>query len=67
MCPPLYEEQPDGGYLLRDSDDALPEKDENSDLNLTRAGWASLSILSWNLLSSTPMPDLSELNAEVEK
>lgn len=61
----LYDELPDGGYVTRDADEALPETDENSDLNVTNAGYASLSIIGWNMLANTPMPDLSELNGEV--
>lgn len=57
---PLYV-QSEKGYQLIDDTDVLPETDENSDLNLTNAGFASLSIITWNFLSATPMPALKQL------
>lgn len=62
----LYDELPDGSYHLKNPDCCLPETDENSDLNVTNAGYASLSIISWNMLAKTPMPDLGKLNGEVQ-
>ena len=64
---PLYDELPEGGFMVRDADGCIPETDENSDLNVTNAGYASLSIIGWNMLANTPMPDLCKLNAEVMK
>lgn len=61
---PLYEELPEGGYLVRDGGNVMPEIDENSDYKVTKAGYAALSIIGWNMLSDTPMPDISELNEE---
>lgn len=63
----LYEELPDGGYLVQTPDITVPETDANSDLNVNNAGYASLSVIGWNMMASTPMPDLAELNAEVSK
>lgn len=60
----LYDELPDGSYVTRDADEGLPETDENSDLNVTNDGYASLSIITWNMLSNTPMPSLKDLNGE---
>lgn len=57
---PMYRES-DEGYWLIEGADVVPETDENSDLLLTRAGYATLSIIRWNLLADTPMPDLCAL------
>ena len=43
-------------------EDMLPETDENSDILLTHAGYASLSIIGWNLLAATKLNDFNELN-----
>lgn len=64
MFPPKYREMPDGGYLLSDEDLPAPESGADSDLKVTEAGYASLSVITWNMLSNTPMPDLGELNGE---
>ena len=64
---PLYILQPDGSYMIEDSFVGEPESDAGSDLLVTRAGYASLSIITWNLLADTPMADLTALNAEIEK
>ena len=66
IFPPDYQPDGAGGYVLGQEQDALPETDENSDLNLTNAGYASMSVLTWKLLSDTPMPDLSDLAPELE-
>ena len=58
---PIYEETPEG-YVMVTGEDALPETDENSDIQLTHAGYASLSIIGWNLLSNLKLNDFSELN-----
>ena len=61
IYPPMYEETDDGYKLMR-TPDYIEETDENSDLRLTEASWASLSILGWNLQAGTAMPDIDELN-----
>lgn len=66
IFPPDYNSDGAGGYVLAEEQDALPETDPNSDLNLTNAGYASMSVLTWKLLSDTPMPDLSDLAPELE-
>lgn len=58
---PIYVPDGAGGYLFRNGPDVLPETDENSDLLLTNAGYASMSVLTWNLMAGTPVPDLREL------
>ena len=60
---PLYDETPEG-YVVADAPNAPMETDESTDRWLTRAGWASLSILSWNLQAATAVPDIRELNEE---
>ena len=49
-------------------DEALPcpQSSADSDLMVTHAGYASLSIISWNMLANTPMPDLGTLNEGLE-
>ena len=66
IFPPDYLPDGAGGYVLGQEQDALPETDPNSDLNLTNAGYASMQVLTWKLLSDTPMPDLSDLAPELE-
>ena len=66
IFPPDYQPDGAGGYVLGQEQDALPETDVNSDLNLTNTGYASMSVLTWKLLSDTPMPDLSDLAPELE-
>lgn len=48
----------DGSYQLVLDSDAPAEEFENSDLLVNEAGYASLSIITWNMLSSVPMPSL---------
>ena len=67
IFPPDYLPDGAGGYVLAEKQDALPETDPNSDLNLTNAGYASMQVLTWKLLSDTPMPDLSDLAPELEE
>lgn len=55
------------GYRMIEGEDVLPETDPDSDLLVTRAGYAALSIISWNMLANTPMPALDELEAEFMK
>lgn len=62
MFPPMYRKMADGGYMLSDEDCDCPESAPDSDLLITRAGYASLSIISWNMLANTPMPALNDLN-----
>lgn len=61
ICKAEYERLEDGSYAIVDTPNDLPETDENSDMLLTRAGYASLSILTWNLLANTKMDDISDL------
>ena len=49
---------PDGSYQLVLDSDSPAETDENSDLCLTEAGYASISVITWNMLSSVPVPAL---------
>lgn len=58
---PVYR-QTDAGWVMVVGENCVPETDENSDLLLTRAGYASLSIVSWNLQAATPLPNFDELN-----
>ena len=51
-----------GRLLLVEEKDALMDK--YAVLQLTEAGYAALSILRWNLLADTPLPDLKDLEAE---
>ena len=67
IFPPDYLPDGAGGYVLAEEQDALPETDPNSDLNLTNAGYAIMQVLTWKLLSDTPMPDLSDLAPELEE
>ena len=67
IFPPDYLPDGAGGYVLAEEQDAMPETDPNSDLNLTNAGYASMQVLTWKLLSDTPMPDLSDLAPELEE
>ena len=66
MVDPLYTLQEDGSYLLADNDATTPESAPDTDMMVNRTGYASLSILRWNLLADTPMPDLAQLNEEFE-
>lgn len=67
IMPPVYQELPEGGYRVNDHVDTGIAADaaHNSDLWLTQNGYASLSIIGWNMLSAEPMPDLSGLNGEI--
>ena len=59
IFPPKYTLQ-DGAYLLDSDAETMPETDENSDLNVCRAGYAALSVLTRNVLAQT-QPDLTTL------
>ena len=54
------------GYVMTYGPEILPETSEDSDLNICRCGYASLSIISWNMLARTAMPDLTALSRAVE-
>ena len=62
---PIYDATPEG-YVMVTGENVLPELDENSDVQLTRAGYASLSIIGWNRLAATKLNDFSELNGVLE-
>ncbi|MBQ8506383.1 MAG: 5'/3'-nucleotidase SurE [Clostridia bacterium] len=57
---PLYTLLEDGSYIVANTPDVLPAK-EDGDMELTRAGYATLSVLTWNLQAATPVPDISGL------
>ena len=61
---PAYDETPEG-YVMVTGENVLPEVDENSDMQLTHAGYAALSVIGWNRLSVTPLNDFSVLNEEL--
>lgn len=63
---PMYEENAEGYWMARGAD-IVPETEPDSDLLLTEAGYASLSVIGWNLMSDTPVPDLRELEAKFEE
>lgn len=63
IFPPIYNQTPEG-WVLDYQDERLPETLPDSDLLVTGEGYASLSIVSWNMLANTPMPDLAGLNEE---
>lgn len=65
ICEPLYAGDDETGYRMVEGRVLVDEADENSDLCITRSGDAALSIISWNMLARTPMPDLKDLNAGV--
>ena len=60
---PVYAETPEGWTMVVGRNN-VPETDANSDFLLTEAGYASLSVLSWNLQAATPLPNFKELNEE---
>lgn len=66
IFPACYTQDEDGGYHLSTKVPPIPETDPNSDLNLTKAGCATLSVISWNWLSRTPMADMSDLQKAVD-
>lgn len=65
ICKSAYKLLEDGSYFVENTPDDLPETDPNSDLLLTRAGYASLSVLTWNLQARTKMDDISDLAEKV--
>ena len=58
---PVYRET-EAGWVMVVGENSVPETDENSDLQLTRAGYASLSVVSWNMMAATPLANFDELN-----
>jgi len=60
----LYRQLEDGSYMIEDCENALPETDPCSDFLLTKGGYATLSVLSWNLQSATQLDDISDLQGE---
>lgn len=62
---PTYQRE-DGGWRMVVGPNILPETEANSELSLNRAGYASLSILSWNIHADTPLADIDELNQDEE-
>lgn len=64
MTEARYVPQEDGSYKIDDTIAGVPETDENSDLLVTRSGYAALSVITWNRLSQTPMPNLDRLIEE---
>lgn len=65
ICNAEMEELGEDRYRLKDSPNVMPETDAGSDLLLNRAGYASLSVLTWNLQAATPVPELAELQAGI--
>ncbi len=62
---PAYTQLEDGTYFVKNTPDVLPAK-EDGDMELTRAGYATLSVLTWNLQASTPVPPLDDLRISEE-
>lgn len=67
MSEPLYDCIGENEYMIPKETQSIPETDENSDWNVTHDGYAALSVITWNRLSSTPMPELSQFDAEFEQ
>lgn len=67
MTDAVYVLQPDGSYMIDDKIAGVPETDADCDLLINRAGYASLSVLTWNRQADTPVPDLNQLNGEFLK
>ena len=62
-----FTQNEDGSYQLVLDSDSPPETDENSDFLVTEAGYASMSVITWNMLSATPMPSLKGFAPGLEK
>ena len=60
---PEYVLQADGGYSIGNGAALFEDADANCDLRLTEAGYASLSVLTWNLMAQTPVAPLDGLEA----
>lgn len=61
ICRAAYKLLEDGSYMIENTPDELPETDPESDLLLTRAHYAALSVLTWNLQAQTKLDDISDL------
>ena len=61
IAEPAYVLQADGGYSIGNGKPLFDDADENCDLRLTEAGYASLSVLTWNLMAQTPIAALDGL------
>lgn len=61
MMPPMYDELPGGTYRVSNTFGPSPKSAPDSDFWITKDGYASLSIVTWNVLSDQPMPSLEEL------
>ena len=62
---PAYRLLEDGTYFVANTPDVLPAR-EDGDMELTRAGYATISVLTWNLQAQTPVPALDALAAKLE-
>ena len=62
-----FTQNPDGSYQLVLDSDSPPETDENSDLRVNEAGYASISVITWNMLSATPVPSLKGFTPDTEE
>lgn len=67
ICDAEMEALGDDRYRLKNSPNVMPETDEQSDLLLNQAGFASLSVLTWNLQAATPVPELADLQMDAPK
>ena len=65
ICDSVYNQLEDGSYMIANTPDVMPETDPDCDLLLTRAGYATLSVLTWNLEADTQMDDISDLAGSV--
>ena len=63
---PAYTKLEDGSYIVANTPDVLPAK-EDGDMELTRAGYATMSVLTWNLQAATPVPELDSLAKRMEE
>ena len=61
ICAAVYKPLPDGSYVIKDVPNDLPETDPSSDLLLTHDGYATVSILSWNLQAHTALKDVESI------
>lgn len=57
----------DGSYQLVLDNEAPPETYADSDLLVNEAGYASLSVITWNMLSSTSVPSLDRFAPHLEE
>lgn len=62
---PRYKQLGENQYIVHDTPDVLPAV-EDGDMELTRAGYATLSVLTWNLQAQTAVPDVSDIAPELE-